>query len=104
MSNASIFNIEWSTEHRRGDKLISRQSKLDPPAPLNCMKTAMVIKYFRESIHYLALSLYQTVRVHYAESHHNKKISEKYRTGEDTPKHTITLLIEILIIKLKEVF
>ena len=104
MSNEGTFNIEWVAEHKRGERLISRQGRLDPPAPLNCMEFKMVVQYFKDSMHYMARSLYQTCRVHYAESHSNKKINEKYRTGDNAPKHTITLLMECCLIKVKEAF
>lgn len=80
-------HITWGAEHRDGKgNLISRQISIDPPAPLTCPKIRCLIKFFMDNIRYGLILGYHERRITYAEANRNKKILDRYRTGEPGPR------------------
>ncbi len=79
--------IRWGVEHRDGKgNLISRQADIQPPAPISCIKPACLWRYLIQSLTYILTLLYHERRVSYAEANRNKKILERYRMGDPSPK------------------
>jgi hypothetical protein len=83
---SGIF-ISWGAEHRAGNgELISRQASIDPPESLNCIRLSCIWKFVWDMVTYSLILLYHEKRVKYAEANRGKKILERYRTGEPSPK------------------
>jgi len=79
--------VYFSAEHRDGTGfLISRAVDVQPPNPPNCLALKCLLKYFRDCLFCTLLSSYHSRRVAYAEANRHKKILERYRTGDPSPK------------------
>ena len=86
MNTQSGLLVSWGAEHKSGDRLISRQASIEPPAPPQCIRPSCLIKYVWETLTYTLILSYHARRVAYAESNRNKEILERYRTGEPSPE------------------
>ena len=67
-------------------KLIVRHCSVRSPNPPTCLSFRCLWNFVRDSIYIALLANYHRRRVSYAESNRNKKILERYRTGEPSPK------------------
>jgi len=86
--------VTWGAEHRDADgKLIVRMCSLETPKPLTCLKIKCIIGFVGDCLRCALISVYHQRRIVYAEKNHNKKILERYRTGEPAPKSIIMALI-----------
>lgn len=86
-STGSGLIISWGVEHKDGTgRLISRQTNITPPKPIDCINPLCLWNYLIESLTYTLVLLYHSRRVTYAEANRNKTILERYRTGEPNPK------------------
>ena len=84
----SGIGITWGAEHRDGDgNLITRQVSINHPAPPKCIRPKCLIKYLWASLTFALIASYHARRTTYAENNRNKKILERYRTGEPSPKN-----------------
>ena len=87
-------------ELRGGDgKLVVKTYSIQPPDPPKCIKPSCLFQFFKDTLFCALLSIYHNRRVIYAQQNRHKKILERYRTGEPSPK-TIWQAIHALI-KLK---
>lgn len=86
-SNAATgLRVQWEAEHRKADgTLISRGMSIIAPDPPQCLSFKCLGKFMRDSLFCALLSSYHSRRVAYAEANRNKKILDRYRTGEPTP-------------------
>lgn len=84
---AGGVRIQWGAEHRdKNGNLITRQISIEPPEAPTCLSVSCLVKYVRDAIFYALVCNYHTRRTAYAEANRNKKILERYKTGEPTPK------------------
>lgn len=91
---SSGTGITWGAEHRKVDgTLIVRMCSAEPPKPLTCLKISCIIKFIGDCLRIALVSVYHERRIAYAEKNRNKKILERYRTGEPAPKSIIMALI-----------
>lgn len=67
-------------------ELISRAVDVQPPNPPACLSLSCLYAYFRDCLFCTLLASYHRRRVTYAEGNRHKKILERYRTGEPSPK------------------
>ena len=67
-------------------RLVVRQVSVQAPDPPLCLSPKCLADYFKESLFYVLLSSYHSRRVAYAEANRHKKILDRYRTGEPSPK------------------
>ena len=82
------LRVYYHVEHRDGKgKLISRSVDVQSPDPPNCLNIKCLYRYFRDCLFATLLASYHSRRVAYAETNRNKKILERYRTGEPSPKN-----------------
>jgi len=80
--------VYYKAEHRDPHgNLISRCADIQAPDPPTCLKLDCLFRYFRECLYAALLTSYHARRVAYAERNKNKKILERYRTGELSPKN-----------------
>jgi len=79
--------------------LIVKTYSIQPPAPPQCIRVRCLWQFSRDTLFCALLSNYHQRRVTYAQVNKNKKILERYRTGEPSPE-TIWQAIHA-IIKLK---
>jgi len=85
ITNTSI-GIKWGAEHRDGKgNLITRQVSVEPPAPPACIKPSCLIIYLKDALLFALVCSYHARRVAYAEANRNKRILERYKTGEPSP-------------------
>lgn len=81
------IRISWGAEHRdKQGKLISRQLSIAPPLTPTCLTPRCLWRYLIDCLTYALIASYHRRRVAYAEANRNKKILERYRTGEPSPK------------------
>jgi hypothetical protein len=81
------YKVIWGAEHRKADgTLIVRMCLIEPPEPLTCLKVQCIIKFMRDCLKTALVSMYHQRRIFYAETNRNKKILERYRTGEPSPR------------------
>lgn len=66
--------------------LIAKTYSIQPPDPLKCLRVRCLWQFFRDTLFCALLSNYHRRRVAYAEANRHKKILERYRTGEPSPK------------------
>ena len=79
--------VSFAAEHRDGDGgLIVRMVTITAPTPPQCIRPGCLLKYVIESITYSLILSYHTRRVEYAEQNRRKRILQRYRTGEPSPK------------------
>ncbi len=85
--NRAGMTIHYTADHRDGQgNLISRCVSLQPPPPPECLRFTCLVKYFRECLFFALLISYHRRRVTYAEANPRKKILERYRTGDPSPR------------------
>jgi len=70
-------------------QLISRPFTIEPPEPPQCLSLKCLFKFIVESLYVAFLSSYHRRRVAYAEANRpeKRKILDRYRTGEPSPKN-----------------
>jgi hypothetical protein len=68
-------------------ELIARVYSVQPPDPPQCLAFKCIMKFMYESLFSTFLASYHRRRVAYAEANRHKKILERYRTGEPSPKN-----------------
>ena len=68
-------------------RLIVKTYSVQPPKPPQCVRPSCLFKFVMDTLFCALLSSYHTRRVHYATINRNKKILERYRTGEPSPKN-----------------
>ena len=76
-------------------RLIVRTTSVQSPQPPRCVRPSCLFKFFRDTLFCALLSAYHARRVHYATINRNKKILERYRTGNPSPE-TIWQVIHAL--------
>jgi hypothetical protein len=81
-------NATFSSEFRDiNGNLIVRMVSLTPPKPPACINPVCLARYVWDGLTYAAIALYDSRRCHYAaNSRLNKKILERYRTGDPMPR------------------
>lgn len=80
------IELTWGAEHLDGDgRLISRQASLAPPPPPSCLTPKCLFMYLGDVLYFVLLANWHQRRVAYAEKNRDKKILERYRTGEPAP-------------------
>ena len=67
-------------------RLIVRGVSIQPPKIPSCLAFHCLVKYFKDSLLCALLASYHSRRVTYAENNKDKKILERYRTGEPAPE------------------
>ncbi len=67
-------------------ELISRQVSMTPVEAPKCLRFSCLIKYLGDALLYALVANYHVRRITYAEINRNKKILERYRTGEPSPQ------------------
>ena len=88
MLSRSSFRAYVTGEHKDGQgNLIARTVSIQPPDPPKCVKPSCLFKFMRDCLFCALLSSYHSRRVAYAEANRHKKILERYRTGEPSPKN-----------------
>jgi len=86
--------VVWEAEHKDGlGNLITRQVSIEPPLPPTCIRLACLARYLKDALVFALICSYHQRRVAYAEANRNKKILERYRTGEPSPRNLIGALI-----------
>ena len=91
---SSGIKVTWGAEHRDANgKLIVRMCSLDTPEPLTCLKIKCIISFMEDCLRTALISMYHQRRIAYAEKNQDKKILERYRTGEPAPKNIVMALI-----------
>ena len=99
-SGGGGLKISWGAEHRDGDgNLISRQTMIEPPTPPTCLRPDCLLRYLKSAVFYALVANYHAKRVAYAEANRHKKILERYRTGEPSPKTIIHAVVANLKLK-----
>jgi len=84
---ATGLGVTWGAEHRDGKgNLITRQVSIDPPATPTCIKPSCLLRYLFNALVYVLICSYHARRTAYAEANRNRKILERYRTGEPSPR------------------
>jgi hypothetical protein len=84
----SGVKIYYHVAHRDGEgNLISVAVDVQPPTPPQCLSLRCVVRFMYDSLFSLLLASYHRRRVYYAEHNRHKKILERYRTGEPSPKN-----------------
>jgi hypothetical protein len=79
--------ITWGAEHRDGQgNLICRMASIPEPAPLRCIRFGCILGYLHDMLRYSIISLYHQRRQEYAEANRRKRILERYRTGDPSPR------------------
>lgn len=78
--------VSWGATHRHNGKLVVRLVSIDPPKAIECLRFSCLWNYLIASLSYTLVLLYHKRRVAYAESHRDKDILERYRTGEPSPQ------------------
>ena len=87
VATTSGIKITWGATHRDKDgNLISRQVSIEAPNSPTCITLPCLWRYLIDSLIYTLVASYHQRRVIYAEANRNKKILERYRTGEPSPK------------------
>jgi len=71
-----------------------------PPAP-QCLKFNCLFRFFRQSLLCALLSSYHRKRVAYATHNRNKKMPERYRTGNPSPHTILQAILENIKISLR---
>ncbi len=66
--------------------LIAKTYSVQPPDPPQCLRIRCLWQFLRDTLFCALLSNYHRRRVAYAETNRHKKILERYRTGEPSPK------------------
>ena len=83
----SPITVTIGADHKDKDgNLIARSVAIQAPDPPKCTRFKCLWKFFLDTLLCGAISKYHRERVVYAEKNRCKKISMKYRTGEDAPK------------------
>lgn len=83
----SEIGIHWGAEHRDGEgNLIVRQVSIKPPSPPQCLNPKCLTRYLLDSLTFALIASYHARRTAYAEVNRHKKILERYRIGEPSPK------------------
>lgn len=78
----------WGAELRDGaGDLIVRDVSVQPPKPPNCAKPHCIYEFMKDSLFAMLLHTYHARRSYYAQENRNKKILERYRTGEPSPEN-----------------
>lgn len=91
---SSSSSVSWGAEHRKGNgELIVRMCSVAPPKPLTCLKWSCFWDFVFDSIRWGLISSYHARRIAYATENRNKKILERYRTGEPAPKSIIMAIV-----------
>lgn len=79
--------VSWGATHRdKEGNLIVRLASVVPPAPPECLKLSCLWSYMIESLTFALVASYHRRRAAYAEVNRGKKILERYRTGEPSPR------------------
>ncbi len=100
INSKSKLKIIIDAEHRDGKgNLIARSVSIQPPDPPQCLSIRCLFKFFRDSLFCALLSNYHRRRVMYAESNRHKKILERYRTGNPSPKNIWQAIHALIKIK-----
>ena len=82
------FRVYVTGEHRDGQgNLIARSVSIQSPAPPKCARPSCLFKFMKDCLFCALLSSYHARRVAYAENNRYKKILERYRTGDPSPKN-----------------
>ena len=82
------LKVTVDAEHRKTNgELIARSVTIDPPDQPTCISPKCIMRFMLDSLYIALLSSYHSRRVAYAEANRNKKILERYRTGEPAPKN-----------------
>lgn len=68
-------------------RLIAKTFSVQPPTPPQCGSPKCLFKFMKDTLFCALLSNYHRRRVAYAEANRDKKILERYRTGEPSPKN-----------------
>lgn len=68
-------------------RLIAKTFSIQPPEPPQCLSLKCLWGFFKSTLFCALLSNYHRRRVAYAEANRNKKILERYRIGEPSPKN-----------------
>jgi len=67
-------------------KLIVKTYSIKAPPPPQCLSLRCAGRFFRDSLFTLLITAYHAKRVAYASQNRDKKILERYRTGEPSPQ------------------
>lgn len=97
MENSLGLSFKWGATHKRGGRLVVRQTSVDPPKW--CGKCRYILKYMYKAWSYMLLMGYHKFRAEYAEEFPDDNIAWKYRTGEDPPDNFWSSIWEIIILK-----
>lgn len=82
------FKMTYYAEHRDGEgNLISVACDIQPPNPPQCLSFKCLARFMYDSLFVALLASYHRRRVYYAEHNRQKKILERYRTGEPSPEN-----------------
>ena len=80
------IGVAWGAEHRDGQgNLISRQASVEVPST-SCANPICLLRFIVDAITYALVLTYHKRRTTYAEANRHKKILERYRTGEPSPR------------------
>ncbi|MFA5377310.1 MAG: hypothetical protein WC455_16285 [Dehalococcoidia bacterium] len=78
----------FAAVHRDKDGgLIVIMNSVEAPAPPKCIRPGCLLKYVIDTLTYALVLSYHARRVAYAEKNKGKKILQRYRTGEPSPKN-----------------
>lgn len=67
-------------------RLIAKTYSVQPPSPPQCLSPKCLYQFFKDTLFCALLSSYHSRRVTYAKKNRHKKILERYRTGDPSPK------------------
>lgn len=67
-------------------RLIVRSVGIQPPPPPQCVSPRCLFRFILDTLFCALLSSYHRRRCEYAQANKHKKILERYRTGEPSPK------------------
>jgi len=81
-------------------RLIARSVSIQAPPPPACASIRCMWQFLKEVTFCGLLSEYHMRRVHYAEKNRNRKINQKYRTGDDAPENIRQAIIGIIKIRI----
>jgi NAD-dependent SIR2 family protein deacetylase len=68
-------------------RLIVKSVAIQPPPPPTCISLSCLFKFIKDSLFIALVSSYHTRRVEYAQENRNKKILDRYRTGDIAPEN-----------------
>jgi len=90
-----------ATLARSDGTIIVRSLPIQPPEPPQCVKFKCLWKFFLDTLFCSLESTYHGIRCEYAQKNKDKKIPEKYKTGNPRPKNIKQAIIAIIKLKLR---